>query len=179
MVIQQFRFSKKLLGGSILRIAICPGSFDPVTNGHIDIFKRASLMFDEVIVGVFFNPNKGNPMFTVEQRVAMLEEATKEIPNIRIAAFSGLLNEYVKKEGAQVIVRGLRTLSDFEYEFQRALLIKKIDENIETVFMMTSVEHSYLSSSGMRELLNFGGDIAQFVPCSVKKMIYTYLQDKK
>lgn len=154
-----------------MRRAICPGSFDPVTNGHLDIFKRTSLMFDEVIVGVFFNPTKGNPLFTVEERVQMLKLATKDIPNIRIEAFSGLLNQYAKQKDTKIIVRGLRTLSDFEYEFQRALLIKEIDKQIETVFMMTGVEHSYLSSSGVRELLSFEGNIDQFVPPCVAKMI--------
>lgn len=154
-----------------MRRAICPGSFDPVTNGHLDIFRRASLMFDEVIVGVFFNPGKGNPWFTVDERVEMLKLATKDIPNIRIEAFSGLLNEYVKQKDTNIIVRGLRTLSDFEYEFQRALLIKEIDKDIETVFMMTGVEHSYLSSSGVRELLSFNGCIDQFVPQCVAVMI--------
>lgn len=154
-----------------MRRAICPGSFDPVTNGHLDIFRRTSLMFDEVIVGVFFNPGKGNPWFTVEERVEMLKLATKDIPNIRIEAFSGLLNQYVREQDAKIIVRGLRTLSDFEYEFQRALLIKEIDKEIETVFMMTGVEHSYLSSSGVRELLSFKGSIDQFVPPCVAKMI--------
>ena len=154
-----------------MRRAICPGSFDPVTNGHLDIFKRTSLMFDEVIVGVFFNPGKGNPWFTVEERVEMLRMATKDIPNIRIEAFSGLLNQYVKQKETNIIVRGLRTLSDFEYEFQRALLIKEIDKDIETVFMMTGVEHSYLSSSGVRELLSFNGSIDQFVPPCVADMI--------
>ena len=154
-----------------MRRAICPGSFDPVTNGHLDIFKRTSLMFDEVIVGVFFNPGKGNPWFTVDERVEMLRMATKDIPNIRIEAFSGLLNQYVKQKETNIIVRGLRTLSDFEYEFQRALLIKEIDKDIETVFMMTGVEHSYLSSSGVRELLSFNGSIDQFVPPCVADMI--------
>ena len=162
-----------------MRRVICPGSFDPVTNGHIDIFKRTSDMFDEVIVGVFFNPTKGGPFFTVEERVEMLKVATKDIKNIRIEAFSGLLSEYVKKENAQAIVRGLRTFTDFEYEFQRALLIKKIDENIETIFMMTSVEHSYLSSSGVRELLNFDGRISDFVPKCVEDKIYEYMQIRK
>ena len=154
-----------------MRRAICPGSFDPVTNGHLDIFRRTSLMFDEVIVGVFFNPGKGNPLFNVEERVKMLKMATKDIPNIRIEAFSGLLNQYAKQKDIKIIVRGLRTLSDFEYEFQRALLIKEIDKELETVFMMTGVEHSYLTSSGVRELLSFNGSIDQFVPSCVADMI--------
>lgn len=154
-----------------MRRAICPGSFDPVTNGHLDIFRRSSLMFDEVIVGVFFNPGKGNPLFSVEERVEMLKLATKDIPNIRIEAFSGLLNQYARERDTKIIIRGLRTLSDFEYEFQRALLIKEIDKELETVFMMTGVEHSYLSSSGVRELLSFNGSIDQFVPPCVADII--------
>ena len=104
-----------------MRRAICPGSFDPVTNGHIDIFERASLMFDEIIISVFNNPGKAKGMFTMDERVAMLEEATKHITNARVTCFSGLLNEYCKQENTKFIVRGLRAFSDFEYEFQRAL----------------------------------------------------------
>lgn len=146
-----------------MRIAICPGSFDPVTNGHIDIFERASDMFDQVIVGVFHNPNKA-PLFTMEERVDLLQESTKHIKNIKIDCFSGLLNEYVREKNAKIIVRGLRAISDFEYEFQRALLLKKIDSEIETVFMMTSNEYSFLSSSGIKELANFDGNIKGLVP---------------
>ncbi len=154
-----------------MRRAICPGSFDPVTNGHLDVFRRAAGMFDEVIVAVFFNPGKSGPFFTVQERVQMLEAATKNIPNIRVEAFSGLLNVYAEQQNAQVIIRGLRTLTDFEYEFQRALLLKRINDKIETMFMMTSVEHTYLSSSGVRELLNFNADISPFVPPCVLSII--------
>jgi pantetheine-phosphate adenylyltransferase len=146
-----------------VRIAVCPGSFDPVTNGHVDIFERASAIFDEVVIGVFHNPNK-KPMFTMEQRVELLKESTKHIKNIRVDAFSGLLNEYVKQQHSNVIIRGLRATKDFEYEFQRALLIKKIDAEIETVFMMTSSEYSFLSSSGIKELAKFNGNIKGLVP---------------
>ncbi|CUH95597.1 Phosphopantetheine adenylyltransferase [Propionispora sp. 2/2-37] len=152
------------------RIAVCPGSFDPVTNGHIDIFERASRLFDELIVAVFHNPNK-KPLFTMEERVKLLAAATGHIPNIRIDSFSGLLNVYVRQQDSNVIVRGLRALSDFEYEFQRALLIKKVDPVIETVFMMTSSEYSFVSSSGIKELAKFGGPIAGMVPESVEKEI--------
>ncbi|SHI64122.1 pantetheine-phosphate adenylyltransferase [Propionispora hippei] len=152
------------------QIAICPGSFDPITNGHLDIFERASRMFDELIVAVFHNPNK-KPLFTMEERVALLAEATGHIPNIRIDSFSGLLNVYVREKNANIIVRGLRALSDFEYEFQRALLIKKIDPVIETVFMMTSSEYSFVSSSGIKELAKFGGVITDFVPSCVEREI--------
>lgn len=107
-----------------MRIAVCPGSFDPVTNGHIDIFERASKLFDVLIIAVFHNPNK-KPLFDMAERVELLTLTTKHIPNIRIDSFSGLLNEYAHQQNANIIVRGLRALSDFEYEFQRALLIKK------------------------------------------------------
>nr|WP_092067498.1 pantetheine-phosphate adenylyltransferase [Dendrosporobacter quercicolus]NSL46622.1 pantetheine-phosphate adenylyltransferase [Dendrosporobacter quercicolus DSM 1736]SDL57729.1 Phosphopantetheine adenylyltransferase [Dendrosporobacter quercicolus] len=153
-----------------MRIAVCPGSFDPVTNGHIDIFERASTMFDLIIVAVFHNPNK-KPLFSMEERAELLSISTRHITNIRIDAFSGLLNEYVKQQNSNIIVRGLRALSDFEYEFQRALLIKKIDPVIETVFMMTSSEYSFLSSSGIKELAKFGGPIKGLVPSCVETRI--------
>lgn len=153
-----------------MRIAVCPGSFDPVTNGHVDIFERASTMFDELIVAVFHNPNK-KPLFNMQERVLLLKESTKHIPNIRVDCFSGLLNVYVKQQHSSIIVRGLRALSDFEYEFQRALLIKKVDHEIETVFMMTSSEYSFLSSSGIKELAQFGGCIKGLVPECVENEI--------
>lgn len=153
-----------------MHIAICPGSFDPVTNGHLDIFERASKMYDLVIVAVFHNPNK-KPLFNMEERVEMLNTATQHIGNIQVDAFSGLLNVYVRQKNANIIVRGLRAISDFEYEFQRALLIKKIDPLLETVFMMTSSEYSFLSSSAIKELAKFGGDISDLVPKCVEKQI--------
>ena len=150
-----------------MKIAVCPGSFDPVTNGHIDIFERASGMFDEIVVGVFHNPNK-KPLFTMEERVDLLKKSTSHIPNLRVDCFYGLLNEYVKKQNSKIIVRGLRAISDFEYEFQRALLLKRIDPEIETVFMMTSNEYSFLSSSGIKELAKFDGNIKGLVPDCVE-----------
>ncbi|EGO65139.1 pantetheine-phosphate adenylyltransferase [Acetonema longum] len=153
-----------------MRIAVCPGSFDPVTKGHLDIFERASKLFDILVVAVFHNPNK-KPLFTMEERVEMLQEATRHIPNIRVDGFSGLLNQYVRQQNSTVIVRGLRALSDFEYEFQRALLIKKIDPGMETIFMMTSSEYSFVSSSGIKELAKFGGDISCLVPLTIKEKV--------
>lgn len=153
-----------------MRIGVCPGSFDPVTKGHIDIFNRASKMFDQLIVAVFHNPGK-DPLFTMEERVELLREATAHLPNIKVDCFSGLLNDYVRRQNSQVIVRGLRALSDFEYEFQRALLLKKIDPHIETIFMMTNSEYSYVSSSGIKELARFGGDISDFVPSCVEDRV--------
>ncbi len=161
-----------------MRIAVCPGSFDPVTNGHLDVFYRASKMFDELIVAVFHNPGK-KPMFTMEERVELLRESTKNISNLRVDSFSGLLNEYVRKQNTFIIVRGLRALTDFEYEFQRALLIKKVDPAMETVFMMTNSEYSFLSSSGIKELATFGGCIKGLVPECVEVEINKRMQVNK
>ncbi len=155
---------------SPVRIAVCPGSFDPVTNGHIVIFARASVIFDRLIVAVFHNPNK-KPLFTMEERVEMLRIATAHIPNVTVDCFSGLLYEYVRRQNSTIIVRGLRALSDFEYEFQRALLIKKIDPQMETVFMMTTAEYSFVSSTGVKELARFGGNIAELVPAAVSAKV--------
>ena len=160
-----------------MKIAVCPGSFDPVTNGHIDIIERASAMFDELIVGVFHNVNK-KPLFTMQERVELLTEATKHLKNVKVTSFHGLLNEYVKQQGSRIIVRGLRAMSDFEYEFQRALLLKHLDPEIETVFMMTSNEYSFLSSSGIRELANFQGEIKGLVPKCVEIAIKQKVQNK-
>lgn len=159
-----------------MRRAVCPGSFDPVTLGHIDIFERASAMFDEIIISVFHNPGKDKAMFTVEERVEMLREATKHIPNVRVTGFSGLLNEFCRKEEAPFIVRGLRAFTDFEYEFQRALLIKKIDNKLETVFIVTNAKYSFVSSSGVRELAAFGGQVKDLVPECIEERIRTHMK---
>ena len=159
-----------------MRRAVCPGSFDPVTLGHIDIFERASAMFDEIIISVFHNPGKDKAMFTMEERVEMLTEATKHIPNVRVTGFSGLLNEFCRKEEAPFIVRGLRAFTDFEYEFQRALLIKKIDNNLETVFIMTNAKYSFVSSSGVRELAAFGGQVKDLVPECIEERIRNHVR---
>ena len=158
-----------------MRRAICPGSFDPVTNGHIDIFERASVMFDEIIISVFTNPLKDHAMFSMEERMTMLQEATKHIPNAKVTCFSGLLNEYCRQQQTPFIVRGLRAFSDFEYGFQRALLIKKIDHNLETVFIMTNAKYSFLSSSSIRELAVFGGDISGLVLECIEEKIKNHV----
>ena len=160
-----------------MRIAVCPGSFDPVTRGHLDIFERASLMFDKVIVAVFHNPGK-RPSFSMEERVQMLQDSAGHIPNLKFDSFSGLLNEYVRSCDTNIIVRGLRALSDFEYEFQRALLIKHVDPEIETVFMMTRSEYAFVSSSGIKELAKFGGSIQGLVPPAVEEQIIRRLNDR-
>jgi len=153
-----------------VRIAVCPGSFDPVTSGHVDIFERAAKITDLLIVAVFHNPNK-NPLFSMEERVQMLRDSTTHIPNIEVDSFSGLLNEYAERRQSNVIIRGLRAFSDFEYEFQRALLMKKINSEIETVFMMTNNEYSFVSSTSIKELAKFGGNIAGLVPAVVQDKI--------
>lgn len=161
-----------------MRRAVCPGSFDPVTKGHIDIFERASAMFDELIISVFHNPGKDKAMFTMEERVAMLKDATKHIPNVRVTCFSGLLNEFCEKEKAPFIVRGLRAFTDFEYEFQRALLLKKIDHKLETVFIMTNAKYSFVSSSGVRELATFGGKLDDLIPQCIEERVRKHVYQK-
>ncbi len=161
-----------------MRRAVCPGSFDPVTKGHIDIFERASAMFDELIVSVFYNPGKDKAMFSMDERVEMLKIATSHIPNIRVTSFSGLLNEFCVQEKAPFIVRGLRAFTDFEYEFQRALLIKKIDNNLETVFIMTNSRYSFVSSSGVRELATFGAKLTDLVPECIEERVREHVKQR-
>lgn len=146
-----------------MRIAVCPGSFDPITNGHLDIIKRASLLFDKVVVLVSINPSK-NCSFTQEERVEMIKECTQSMKNVSVDTFSGLLADYVKDNNACAIVKGLRAVSDFEYEFQQSLANKNINPNAETVFLTTSAEFMFLSSSLVKQIALFGGDISDFVP---------------
>lgn len=147
-----------------------PGSFDPVTEGHIDIINRASNVVDELIVGVFINTTK-NPMFSTEERVNLIKKATKDMPNIKVDSFSGLLVDYMHKKDANLIIRGLRAVSDFEYEFQISLANRKLDKNIETIFFMTDSQYSYLSSSIVKEIARFGGNIDGLIPDIIKKDI--------
>ncbi len=146
-----------------MRIAVCPGSFDPITNGHLDIIKRASLLFDKVVVLVSVNPSK-NCSFTQEERVEMIKECTQNMENVSVDTFSGLLADYVRDNNACAIVKGLRAVSDFEYEFQQSLANKNINPNAETVFLTTSAEFMFLSSSLVKQIALFGGDISDFVP---------------
>lgn len=150
--------------------AVCSGSFDPVTYGHIDVFERASKMFDEIIVSVFHNVRK-QPWLPVEKRVELIRQATAHIPNLRACSFSGLLPEFMREQQASVIVRGLRSVTDFEYEIQEAQMIKHLDKNIETVFILTSQEYYFLSSSGIRELAMFKGNVHGLVPACVEDAI--------
>lgn len=149
-----------------MRRAICAGSFDPVTNGHMDIFQRAAGMFDELLVGVFNNVRK-TPFLTVEERIKVLEEATADIPNIKVVSFDGLLADYMLKNDVQYIVRGLRSITDFEYEQGNAQIIKAAHPELDTVFLLCRPNYSYISSSVVRELVAFKGDISPLVPASV------------
>lgn len=153
-----------------MRIGVCSGSFDPVTSGHLNIFERASKLFDTLIIAVFCNPNK-KPLFTMEERVEMLKEATAHIPNIRIDAFSGLLADYVRGQGACAIVRGLRTATDFEYEMQRDLFMQHAASDIETIYLMAGGQYSFVSSSGIKEMAKFHGPIKGLVPVNVEQRI--------
>jgi len=146
--------------------AIYPGSFDPVTFGHIDVVHRAVKVFGGLTLAIVKNPEKKG-LFTLDERVDMLRDATKGTRGIRIDTFDGLLVDYVKKRGANVIVRGLRAISDFEYEFQMALTNRKLNEDIETMFLMSSDQYSYLSSRAIKEISALGGDVRQFVPAYV------------
>ena len=153
-----------------MKTAICPGSFDPVTYGHLNIIERSAALVDKLIVAVFRNPNK-HSMFTMEERLDMLRETTKNIPNVEVDAFDGLLNEYAEAKDCHLLIRGLRAFSDFEYEFQRALLLKQVNPTLETAFFMTEGKYSYLSSTGVRELACFGGNVSQLVPPYVRQVI--------
>ncbi|MGN0405410.1 MAG: pantetheine-phosphate adenylyltransferase [Bariatricus sp.] len=150
--------------------AIYPGSFDPVTFGHLDIITRACNIVDELIIGVLRNKAK-MPLFSVEERVKMLEEVTCNLPNVRIIPFDGLLVDFAKEMDAKVVIRGLRAITDFEYELQMAQTNQKLQSDIETLFLTTSLDYSYLSSTTVKEVAGFGGDISQFVPKAVADRI--------
>ncbi len=161
-----------------MRKAIYPGSFDPVTFGHLDIIERSSAIFDELIVGVLNNSEK-NSLFSVDERVSMLMELTKDIPNVTVDSFDGLLVDYMKKSGATIIVRGLRAVTDFEYELQIAQTNHVEYPAAETVFLTTNLKYSYLSSSVVREFAAYGGDISKFVPARFVDRIYKKSNSKK
>lgn len=147
------------------KIAVCPGSFDPVTKGHIDVIRRASKLFDSVIVVVMSNYKKlGKYSFSQEERIEMLIKSTADIPNVVIDSHCGLLAEYAKEKGAVAIVKGLRAVTDFEEEFQQALINKKLNESVETLFLAADSENMYLSSSVVKEICALGGDISEFIP---------------
>ena len=146
-----------------MKTAVCPGSFDPVTKGHLDIIKRASKLFDKVIVVVLQNTAKTST-FSIEERVHFIEESTKDIGNVTVDSYDGLLMDFCRIHNAVAVVKGLRAVSDFEYEFQMSLINKELNPEIETVFINTAQEYMFLSSSVVREVASFGGDVSRFVP---------------
>ena len=158
-----------------MKRAIYPGSFDPVTLGHIDVIKRASSLFDWLIIGVLNNRAK-SPLFSVEERVKMLKEVTKDIPNVEVKSFGGLTVDFARECGANALVRGLRAITDFEYELQIAQLNRVIDPNIDTVFLTTNLKYAYLSSSSVKEVAAYGGDISHFVTPYVGNEVHKKLK---
>ena len=156
-------------------IAVYPGTFDPVTYGHIDIIKRASKIYDKVIVAVAHNDDK-NPLFTVEERVSMLKDAARLLKNVIVDDFDGLVVDYVKSKGSRVMIRGIRMISDFEYEFQMALTNRKLSEEIETIFMMPNESYSYISSKLMKEAAALGADVRHFIPKKVQVLLKKKLE---
>lgn len=161
------------------KIAVYPGSFDPITNGHMDIITRGLRMFDELIVLIAYNPNK-KTLFSVDERLEMIREVIKEYPNVRVDSYDGLLVDFVKNAGANVILRGLRALSDFEYEFQLALINRRLNREIETVFLMTGYKWFYTSSTIINEAASLGGSVRGLVPDVVnQKLVEKYARKKE
>lgn len=151
-----------------MKRAICPGTFDPVTNGHLDVIERASTLFDEIVVAVALSPDKGGgPLFTLEERVGFIEEAVNVLGNVRVRPFDGLLVECAQEMDAKVIIKGLRAVTDFEREFQMAQLNYRLDSDVETMFIMSIPEYAYLSSSAVKEIARHGGSVKGLVPDTV------------
>lgn len=160
------------------KIAIVPGSFDPITYGHIDIIKRSAQLFDEVIVAILVNPDK-KYLFTLEEREEMINESIKDFNNVRVDSFSGLLVNYAKKVNSTVIVRGLRAVSDFEYEMQLTFMNKALDDNIETFYMMANKQYSFISSSIVKGVSGFGADLSKFVPKHVGERLEKKVKERE
>jgi pantetheine-phosphate adenylyltransferase len=148
---------------------ICPGSYDPVTNGHLDIIRRAAAIFDRVVVGVVREPLHKTPMFTVEERVEFLAEALRDAGNVEVEVFADLVVDFARRFGARTMVKGLRAISDFEWEFQMHHLNRKLAPDVETMYLMASPQHSFLSSSGVKEIASFGGNVDDLVPAPVAR----------
>jgi pantetheine-phosphate adenylyltransferase len=154
------------------RIAVCPGSYDPITNGHVDVITRASVMFDELIVAVVnASVRKSTSLFSAEQRIGFIEAATGHLPNVRVEPFSNLVVEFARERGAKAIVKGLRAISDFEYELEMNQLNRQLASDIESIYLMASPQYSFLSSSGVKEIATFGGDVSDLVPEPVARRL--------
>jgi pantetheine-phosphate adenylyltransferase len=153
-----------------MRTVIYPGSFDPMTNGHLDVLQRAAKLFDRVIVAVAKNDGK-HPLFTFDERLDLVQRSAQHMPGVKVDGFDGLLVDYVERRGAQAVVRGLRAVSDFEYEFQLALMNRKLNEQFETIFMTPKETYTFLSSSMVKEIARLGGDVSAFVPAHVQKAL--------
>lgn len=160
------------------KIAIVPGSFDPITYGHIDIITRSAQLFDEVIVAILVNPDK-KYLFTLEEREEMINESIKDFKNVKVDSFSGLLVNYAKKVNSTVIVRGLRAVSDFEYEMQLTFMNKALDDNIETFYMMANKQYSFISSSIVKGVSGFGADLSKFVPKHVEERLEKKVKERE
>ncbi len=161
-----------------MRTVIYPGSFDPFTNGHLDVVQRAARLFDRVIVAIAHNESK-NPLFSEKERRALVEQSVKNLPNVTADTFSGLLVDYVVQRKGDAVIRGLRAVSDFEFEFQLALMNRKLNERVETIFMMPKDTYTFLSSRLVKEIARFGGDVSAFVPPPVEKALKTKLKPRR
>lgn len=164
----------------MMRRAVYPGMFDPVTNGHIDVIKRGSLLFDKLIVSVGCNPSKAS-LFSVGERMEMIRENTKGLKNVKLDCFSGMLVDYLKKQKTNILLRGIRTISDFESEYQRALTNRALNKEVETVFVMSSEQYAFLNSTLIKEVVSLGGQVSQFVPSNVERQLikkYKHIYEK-
>lgn len=159
-----------------MRKAVYPGSFDPITNGHLDLIQRGTRLFDQIIIAVLENEEKA-PLFPVTERMELLRQTTRHMPSVEVHSFSGLLVDFMRKVNAQVVVRGLRAVSDFEYEFQMALMNRELSDRVETIFMMPAVEYTYVSSRLVKEVFRLGGDITRLVPPVVLEKLRVKLAD--
>jgi pantetheine-phosphate adenylyltransferase len=160
-----------------MRVAIYPGSFDPVTNGHLDVIQRACTLFDQLIIAVAFNDQKHkSTLFSIDERIALLQESCSELPRLRVVRLNGLLVDFAKQEKVVAIVRGLRAISDFEFEFQMALMNRKMEPTVETIFMMPKEEFTYISSRIVKEIARLGGNVESFVPdCVVRALAKKFI----
>ena len=161
-----------------MRRAVYPGSFDPLTLGHLDVIRRSAKLVDELIVAVLYNSSK-NSLFSSDERVSMIKEVTADIPNVKVESFSGLLIDYAKKKDVHVSIRGLRAITDFEYELQMSQTNRKLNADVETLFLTTSLDYSYLSSTTVKEVASFGGDISQFVPEVVAEKVTEKIKERR